>query len=410
MRSARALTVVCVIGLGASSAIGQRLAPTYSVRVLEPLTGMLEDISRGWAINELGGVSGDSEFVDQDSNLETHVTYWDALGAATDVMGPLGPDILHRCVDAVNSAREIVGFFSDDGVQRAFYFDGETFHINSHPAPKPDRIGRPFDINEAGQFAGFGRADTPFGERLRAVLWSSELEPTELPNLGGEQAFAFALNENGDVAMESEFQENNPRTRAARWSDGKLLDLGQIPGADFHRPLDINNKGDVVGYSTGAGVESPMLFTDADGLLPLADFGSANGARASAINDQGVVVGHAWVDGVGQKAVVWVDQRITRLDTLLINRGGFQSLTFAPDINERGQITGNGPWGAGLRGFVLTPCLADYNRDRTVDSDDFFAFLDGISAGDPNADLDHDNDTDSKDFFLFLDSFSDGCG
>ncbi len=50
-------------------------------------------------------------------------------------------------------------------------------------------------------------------------------------------------------------------------------------------------------------------------------------------------------------------------------------------------------------------CRADIDGNGTIDSNDFFAFLDLFATGDPDADLTGDGAIDSADFFAFLDCF-----
>ena len=55
-------------------------------------------------------------------------------------------------------------------------------------------------------------------------------------------------------------------------------------------------------------------------------------------------------------------------------------------------------------------CPADIDGDQDIDSDDFFAYLDGFATGDIGVcDIDEDGDCDSGDFFAYLDLFAAGC-
>ena len=83
-------------------------------------------------------------------------------------------------------------------------------------------------------------------------------------------------------------------------------DLGVLPGDTSSVSQSINEAGDVVGWSNGAGGARPFLFTDLIGMTVLAPFpgGSPNGV-ARDINENGEVVGQLTTLGGPPHAVRW---------------------------------------------------------------------------------------------------------
>jgi hypothetical protein len=58
---------------------------------------------------------------------------------------------------------------------------------------------------------------------------------------------------------------------------------------------------------------------------------------------------------------------------------------------------------------TLTPCVADFNADQVVNSQDLFDSLTLFFAADPRADFNADGAVDSADFFAFLEVFFVDC-
>jgi hypothetical protein len=60
-------------------------------------------------------------------------------------------------------------------------------------------------------------------------------------------------------------------------------------------------------------------------------------------------------------------------------------------------------------GGATPPCVADFNGDSAVNSQDFFDFLSAFFGSDPAADVNSDGVINSQDFFDFLTAFFAGC-
>jgi probable HAF family extracellular repeat protein len=164
-------------------------------------------------------------------------------------------------------------------------------------------------INDRGQAVGIsGACDVAVGEfsAIHSVLWDADGRPTELPNLGGEAWHTpMDINQAGDVAGFS-----NPRgvtggvfdTHAFVWTrDGGIVDLGVLPGDEFSEALGINERGQVIGVSCGD-VCHPVLWENgaAYNLNDLLGPGYPNVLlTARHINDLGQITGNIFETATG---------------------------------------------------------------------------------------------------------------
>ena len=132
-------------------------------------------------------------------------------------------------------------------------------------------------------------------------------------------------------------------------------DLGVLPDHDSAVAWGINEAGDVVGWSNGLGGTRAFLFTDAAGMVELAQFpGVANPTLARDINDAGVIVGQAKIDPAGPiHAVRWVAGVPEDLGAIEP-----PALSEAWAVNSVGDVTGDSYYGGGaftpIHGFLYT--------------------------------------------------------
>ena len=120
------------------------------------------------------------------------------------------------------------------------------------------------------------------------------------------------------------------------------IDLGTLGGSESH-PTGLNDRGQVVGWSTPAGdpfnLSYAFLWTDTNGMV---DLGDGDRSRASAVNDQGQVVGtnfHKGQAGVsGDYTFVWTTQD-GMVDLHAPPGGSGESRPAA--INNRGRVVGS---------------------------------------------------------------------
>jgi probable HAF family extracellular repeat protein len=180
-------------------------------------------------------------------------------------------------------------------------------------------------INAAGQIIGTGVTVS-----FRAIRWQIGAW-VDLGSPAPANTEAFGINALGHVV--GRFQAvGQTGDRAAIWRDGIMTDLGVFLGQQT--VANAVNVHDVVVGQYGDGGPRPFKWEDGTfSALPVP--AGAEGGAATAINDDGVIVGWYWGADFVQHAVVWEDGVIRELPPL----GGNYSA--ATGVNNLGQIVGS---------------------------------------------------------------------
>ncbi|WP_052669037.1 DUF3466 family protein [Nitriliruptor alkaliphilus] len=253
--------------------------------------------SRGYGINNAGVVVGESD------NNRPRAFRW-ADGELSD-LGDLGGG--SAVAHDVNEPEQIVGASSNGTTSRPFvYWRGQMRDLGT-VAGGDGTPGRAWGLNDRGDIVGNSRA---VGTTAQATLWAgpnrSRLgQPVGLGSLGDGERFseAVAINNRRQVVGRSTVAGSTER--AFLWEDGVgMSDLGSL-GLNHSRALDINQRGQVVGYaSTFAGHTG---FSDAAGFLwengtmhdlnDLVDADEWDLRAAEAINAGGAITGYGLIDG-----------------------------------------------------------------------------------------------------------------
>jgi probable HAF family extracellular repeat protein len=154
--------------------------------------------------------------------------------------------------------------FPYEGVVWKLNASGQPYIATILPPLKNDLVSNPSGMNNAGIAVGAsGGTSNNLGSSLQAVMWRNGV-PVVLGNLGGTESDGFTINNNGQVIGIS-FLAGDAVLHGFIWQKGVMKDLGSLRPDDFGVfPQDINNRGEVVGWSCGP--SEPNLF-GCDGFL-----------------------------------------------------------------------------------------------------------------------------------------------
>jgi probable HAF family extracellular repeat protein len=217
-------------------------------------------------------------------------------------------------------------------------------------------------INNRGQIVGASETPNPDPTcslvflQTQAAIWQNGQVQELAPLPGDPDGFANGINDNGQAVGVTGCATGD--FHAVLWQNGTAIDLGNLGGTSGNVAFDINNRGQVVGQSDIAGDTTHHAFLWQNGVMT--DLGTLYGlpvSLANAINNQGQVVGFSQdLNGNNNVASLWQDGVLTDLNTL-IPADSPLFLDQAIGINDRGQIAGHGHEIATgeIRGFLLTP-------------------------------------------------------
>jgi probable HAF family extracellular repeat protein len=213
--------------------------------------------SSALAMNERGQVIGLSDtavladgFVHQSGFLWRTDTMRD-LGLRFRPALPLKDWWVQWPSTAINDGGQVVGDVRS-GRQAAVWANGRTRIL-----PMLGKGSRAFDINGEGVVVGkcaVGRLNL-----AHPCLWRNA-NVRDLGVAHGDRGTAVAVNDRGQVIGNS--RAANAPEHAFFWENGRMTDLGTLPGGKFSTAVAISERGQIVGYSgTKQGGPHAVLWT-----------------------------------------------------------------------------------------------------------------------------------------------------
>lgn len=282
----------------AETADGDFLAFLWQNGVMQNLGALPNSVlpsSRATDLNSTVQVVGFSLTDLPDGTSAEHAFLWQN-GTMLD-LGTLGGPTSRAL--GINAAGVIVGFAQNAaGRERAArWVNGVIQGLGTLGGLHSAAIG----INDAGVIVG--RAQTK-NEKFKAFVWRNG-SMRALGTLDGGFAQANAINSAGRI-VGSATVKSTGFEHAVLWKDGKVIELGLLPGDTESAALDIDDAGRITGYSqrgTATGTRT-RLFLWENGVMKNLGNSAGKPNRGLGISPAGHLVGSS-TEGGTQVATLW---------------------------------------------------------------------------------------------------------
>jgi probable HAF family extracellular repeat protein len=265
---------------------------------------------------------------------------------------------------AVNDAGRVVGECSAPGpLHRAFVWEGGAMIDlgdlgGSWTELAGDGVSTRYSttMNESGRVVGW--SETADGEH-HAFVWDEGVM-VDLGTLGGYTSYAAAVNEFGHVTGSAAVSGNylNPFF----WDGTEMTELCEQPTGFPNKGIALNDLDQVVGTCSKGSQSAGFIWERSSGLRPLGDLGGIRTTPLD-INNLGQVVGYSETASGESHAFFWDDGT-------MIDLGKLEGTTFSGAwfINDAGQIIGRSEGRAVLWTVVIRPATPSEETQILIDA------------------------------------------
>lgn len=329
--------IVCALVFGINPA--SSFALSYHLTDLGVLGTKTYAASTATAINNQGQVVGYSTFPNDGQFTSRHAFIYE-----NGDMRDLTPNTVDNSdAQGINDQGQVVGHL--DG--RAVVFDSGT--VTDVGTMQPYGITYATDINNHGQVTGYTSGEGAAVNVYHAFRYedgSIDDLDTLRPSQSSYESYGQAINDLGQIVG---FSSPNFGSGFV-YTDGEMKALeNQLSWAE-----DINNSGEIVGFAREEWNGLNCAFIYSDGQFSELKGLDASTSYAHAINKYGKVVGDYYLDELTHSlAFLYDGTSMVDLNDLIVNDDWL--LLSAADINDHGQIVGQGVINGQTHAYLLTP-------------------------------------------------------
>lgn len=325
------------------SAVRAKVLPGYTIRELPPVATSGQNASMAFGLNALGQVVGNSST----STSGSHATLWRTSGAPADLGTLSGRE---SAAEAINGRGLIVGY------SHAPIGPGQPYQPYHAFLLKGGRMldltpqalyGQAIDVNEFGAVVGRTRSSTDYRLDMAFLVPAGGTVVT----LADPVSAAYHITERG---VTTGYIRVGGSYHAALWRGRLQVDLGTVIAGNSHAfAYAANLFGDLLGGTVSVtGAQSGFIRRNGRTVV-IPNLPDLNYTAPWAINNNAVAVG-----SIGRmepfRAWLWRNGQPYDLNVFVAPESGW-TLDSANDINDLGQIAGEGHRGSLGRGWLLSP-------------------------------------------------------